>query len=214
MERIRFLGKVQDAGESVGKNVFGGGGDWVFHFLRLGLRGNAAYLKDMQRWMLYAGLAVIGLLLLAGGGYYGFHQYRMGKSAPRWVPLPLRYGVPMEEQKELARQLEEKLRNDEFLKTVVVDAKLKEGFEVESEEAALEELKRRMFVKVGTFQMPTGSGTVPSVNIGVEGTRREKEVLDAASTCLIREAWRLMGIDPNTGRSSQSSAPLLPPSDF
>jgi hypothetical protein len=162
--------------------------------------------------MLYAGLAVIGLLLLAGGGYYGFHQYRMGKSSPRWVPLPLRYDVPMEQQKELARQLEEKLRNDDFLKTVVVDAKLKEGFKVESEEAALEELKRRMFVKVGSFQSPTGS--VPSVNIGLEGTRREQAVLDAGSMGLIKEVWRLMGIDPNAGAGNQSSAPLLSPKDF
>jgi hypothetical protein len=104
--------------------------------------------------MLYAGLGIFGLMLLAVGGYLGLREYRLGKPAPIWVPVPLRVGIPMEDQEALAKKIEDKLRDDALLRQVVIDANLQQGFEQPTEDAALEELKRRLFVKVGTAQTP------------------------------------------------------------
>lgn len=159
--------------------------------------------------MLYVGLGVLGLVLLTGGGLYGYREYLRSKPAPIWVPLALRADISMADQKTLAEQLDEKLRTDTILRQVVIDADLQKGFNLPSEDAAIKELERRMFVKAGTAVTP--NGTVPSINVGVEGTGREKEVLGKAATRLIKDVWLMLGIDPDTGQPLQ--APGSPPPD-
>jgi len=159
--------------------------------------------------MLYAGLGIFGLMLLAVGGYLGLREYRLGKPAPIWVPVPLRVGIPMEDQEALAKKIEDKLRDDALLRQVVIDANLQQGFEQPTEDAALEELKRRLFVKVGTAQTPQGI-SVPSINVGVDGTRREKKVLEDAAIRMIKDVWRMIGIDPETGRPVNQPSGEIP----
>jgi len=148
--------------------------------------------------MLYAGLAAFGFVLLAGGAYYARKQYYASKPAPIWVPLALRVDISMEDQGKLAKEIEDRLRNDELLRQVVVDAGLQSKFGSPTEDAAVKELKERLFVKVGTADTP--QGTVPSINVGVNGTARERDASGAAATRLIKDVWKMLGIDPDTGK--------------
>ncbi len=157
----------------------------------------------MQRWMLWAVLAVVGLGLLIGGGLYGYREYLRGKPAPIWVPLALRADLSMEDQKKLAEQIDAKLRTDEILRQIVIDADLQRGFNQPTQDAAVKELGKRMFVKVGTADTP--NGTVPSINIGLNGKGREKEVIGAAATRMIKDVWKMIGIDPETGKPLNGS---------
>lgn len=151
----------------------------------------------------------MGLFLLAGGGYYARKQYYAAKPAPIWIPLALRADISMTEQKSLAEQIDEKLRTDTILRQIVIDADLQKGFNQPTEDAAVKELDRRLFVKVGTADTP--NGTVPSINVGVNGNGKEKEVLGKAAQRIIRDVWRMIGIDPDTGQPLQ--APASPPPD-
>ena len=161
--------------------------------------------------MLYAGLAVLGLVLLTGGGLYGYREYLRSKPAPIWVPIALRVDMPLKEQESLAGKIEEKLRDDELLRQIVIDAKLREGFGVATEDDAVEELKRRMFVKAGRADAPHG-GTVPSINVGVDGTGREKKVLGDAAMRMVKDVWLMLGVDPETGKPM--NAPDTPSVEF
>ncbi len=148
--------------------------------------------------MLYAVLAVVGLVLLTGGGLYGYREYLRSKPAPIWVPLALRADISMEDQEKLAKEIEERLRTDEILRQIAIDVHLQEKFNQPDLDAAVKELENRLFVKVGTADTPNGS--VPSINIGVKGTGGEKEVLGEAAGRLIKDVWKMLGIDPETGQ--------------
>lgn len=152
----------------------------------------------MQRWILYAGLAAFGLVLLAGGAYFARKEYYLSKPAPIWVPLALRVDISMAEQSKLAEEIEERLRDEELLRQVVIDAGLQSKFGSPTEDAAVKELKDRLFVKVGTVDTPQGT-TAPSINIGVKGNGHEKEATGDAASRLIKDVWKMIGIDPETG---------------
>lgn len=169
--------------------------------------------------MLWAGLGIVGLVLMFFGARFAkfaWSEYHLGKPARIWVPLALRPDISMADQKKLAEQIGERLRSDEILRKVVVDVGLQEKFKQPDEDAAVKELDRRLFVEVGSADTPNGS--VPSINVGVSGNGHEKKVLGEASTRIIRDVWRMLGIDPETGNrldnGAGGQAPLEPPGSF
>ena len=163
--------------------------------------------------MLYAGLGALGLVLMFFGARYAKREYHLSKPSKIWVPLPLRADISMADQNNLAAQIGERLRTDAILRQVVVEAGLQEKFGQPSEDAAVKELERRMFVEVGTATTPSGM-EVPSINIGVSGTGHEKEVLGEASTSFIKHVWIMLGIDPATGKPVGNGAASAPPGSF
>lgn len=152
--------------------------------------------------MLWAVLSVVVLGLLVGGGLFGYREYLRGKPDRIWLPLTLRADFSMEDQKKLAEQIEAKLKTDEVLRQIVIDVDLQKKFSHPTQEAAIKDLKRRLFVETSTADTP--SGTVPSVNIGVAGKGGEHDVLGEATTRLIKDVSRMMGIDPETGKPINS----------
>jgi hypothetical protein len=160
--------------------------------------------------MLYAGLGGVGLVLMFFGARYAKREYYLGKPSKIWVPLGLREDISMEEQNYLVEQINGKLRTDAILRTVVIDVGLQEKFAQSTEDAAVKELERRLFVDAGTATTPSGK-EVPSINVGVSGTGHESAVLGEASTSLIKHVWIMLGIDPTTGnRIDQKAVPALP----
>ncbi len=147
--------------------------------------------------MLYVGLGILGLMLLTGGGLYAYREHLRGKPHPVWVPIPLRADISMENQKALAREVEEKLRRGEILRQVVIDADLQTKYGVPDQDAAVKELGERLFVEIGTVATPEGN--VPSLNVGVKGTGHEKQASGDAATRITKDVWRMLGIDPETG---------------
>ena len=158
--------------------------------------------------MLYAGLGVVGLVLAYFGAKYARHEYFLGKPSRIWVPLALPSDLSMEDQKKLADQINEKIRTDAILRGVVVDVGLQKKFAQPTEDAAVKELDRRLFVEVGTAKTPYGS--VPSINVGVSGIGRENAVLGEASTRIIKDVWKMLGIDPVTGKRFDLPSPESP----
>lgn len=163
----------------------------------------------MQRWMLWAVLGVVGLVVMFFGARYAKREYHLRQPSRIWVPLALRADFSMEDQKKLAEEINTSLRTDEILRAVVMDLNLREKFKQPSEDAAVKELDRRLFVEVGSADTPNGS--VPSINIGVSGIGHEADLLGEASMRIIREVWRMNGIDPETGK--QIDPGNTPPSD-
>lgn len=163
----------------------------------------------MQRWMLWAVLGVVGLVVMFFGARYAKREYHLRQPSRIWVPLALRADFSMEDQKKLAEEINTSLRTDEILRAVVMDLNLRQKFKKPSEDAAVKELDRRLFVEVGSADTPNGS--VPSINIGVSGIGHEADLLGEASMRIIREVWRMNGIDPETGK--QIDPGNTPPSD-
>lgn len=151
--------------------------------------------------MLWAALGVVGLVVMFFGARFAYREYHLRKPARIWVPLALRADLSMEDQKKLAEQINTSLRTDEILRAVVMDLELRDKFKQPSEDAAVKELDRRLFVEVGTADTPKGS--VPSINVGVSGTGHETKLLGDASMRIIRDVWRMIGIDPETGKPLQ-----------
>lgn len=165
----------------------------------------------MQRWMLWAVLGVVGLVVLFFGARYAKREYHLRQPAKIWVPVALRADLSMADQKKLAEQIEAKLRTDEILRAVVADIGLEKKFKQPSEDSAVQDLKRRLFVEVGSADTPMGP--VPSINIGVSGIGHETDILGEASMRIIRDVWRMIGIDPETGKPiNPGNAP--PPDAF
>jgi hypothetical protein len=162
--------------------------------------------------MLYACLGVAGLVLMFFGARYAKREYHLGQPARMWVPLPLQGGVSMEGQNKLIKEIGEKLRTDAVLREVVIDAGLQEKFGQPTEDAAVRDLDRRMFVEAGTVKSPSGI-EVPSINIGVSGTGHDQAILAEASTSLIKHVWIMLGFDPLTGKRMDQDAPA-PPGSF
>jgi hypothetical protein len=159
--------------------------------------------------MLWAVLGVVGLVVMFFGARYAKREYHLRQPSRIWVPLALRADFSMEDQKKLAEEINTSLRTDEILRAVVMDLNLREKFKQPSEDAAVKELDRRLFVEVGSADTPNGS--VPSINIGVSGIGHEADLLGEASMRIIREVWRMNGIDPETGK--QIDPGNTPPSD-
>lgn len=161
--------------------------------------------------MLWAVLGIVGLVVLFFGARYAKREYHLRQPAKIWVPIVLRADLSMEDQKKLADQIREKLRTDEILRAVVVDAGLQKKFKQPSEDAAVKDLKRRLFVEVGSADTPMGS--VPSINIGVAGIGHEGDILGEASMRIIRDVYLMIGINPDTGKPLNTGTPP-PPSAF
>jgi hypothetical protein len=159
--------------------------------------------------MLWAVLGVVGLVVMFFGARYAKREYHLRQPSRIWVPLALRADFSMEDQKKLAEEINASLRTDEILRAVVMDLNLRQKFKQPSEDAAVKELDRRLFVEVGSADTPNGS--VPSINIGVSGIGHEADLLGEASMRIIREVWRMNGIDPETGK--QIDPGNTPPSD-
>ncbi len=162
--------------------------------------------------MLWAALGAVGLVLMFFGARFAWREYHLGKPSRIWVPIALREDISMEEQKKLAEQIGEKLHTDAILRKVVTDVGFQQKLGLPTEDAAVKELDHRLFVEVGTAKTPSG-GQVPSINVGVSGIGHERELLGEASMRIVKDVWRMLGIDPTTGKRIDQAAPE-PPGSF
>ena len=161
--------------------------------------------------MLWTALAVVGLVLMFFGAKFAWREYHFAKPDKIWVPIALRADLSMEDQKKLADSISKELRKDVVLRKVVLDIGLQEKFKQPSEDAAVKELGRRLFIEVGSAETPTG--LVPSINIGVNGIGRERDLLTETATRIIKDVWVMIGIDPVTGKPLERP-PLETPDQF
>lgn len=145
----------------------------------------------MQRWI---AIAVVTIALLMGGGAYGYRLIKQNRNHPVWVPLPINPELPGDKRDEVAKDFESKLKTDENLLQISKDLKLADAWGLPTAEEAAKLLKRRVFVKVG--ETTSGMNTVPSINFGIAGKAKDKELSGKIVMRLMDDVWESVGIKP------------------
>ena len=134
------------------------------------------------------------MMLVLGGGGYAYRNYKLNRPHPIWVPLPINPALPLEKRDEIAKDLKAKLSKFEILLQVSHDLGLPKKWNLATDEEAAEEIAARLFVKVGEADGPMGK--VPSINIGLTGKSRDKEITEKVALRLMEDVWKIAGIKP------------------
>ena len=123
----------------------------------------------MQRWIIAAG---VFLALVLAGGAFGYRAYRLNQAVH---PVLLQFPIPAEasaaERSTKAELLQHMLKDPALLTRVSKDAGLAKKLRVDSDEAAANELGKRLFVEIGTADTPQGRQA--GINIGLNCKRGE-----------------------------------------
>ena len=153
----------------------------------------------MQRWIV---LAALVLCLLGGGSVYGYWKYKQNQPEKRWVPLPFNPEASEAQRLESVKMMRDRLLTDEILTGVVRDCDVQGKWELPSEEAAVEELRKRVFIDVGeTFFKGV---PVATLNIGFKGKAGERSELDLLAERLMQDVKRFIAPPPS---SASAEAP-------
>lgn len=141
----------------------------------------------MQKWIV---AAVVAIVIFCFGGWFGIKAYKQNRSHPVWVELPINPQLPTKQRDETIRMLMSKLSNRAILEQVSRDVGLKRKWQLESEEAAVEEIAKRLFVRPGDTQGKIGR--VPALHIGLKGKRKESEVTGEVAVRLMPEVVKIL----------------------
>lgn len=151
----------------------------------------------MKKWIV---LGMVAMFLVLGGGVAGLWVYRQNRPQPIWVPIPMNAEVPLAKRTEIAADLKKSLLKPGVLIQVSKDLGLRQLMDMATDEAAANELAQRLFVDVGEATAPTG-GSVPSLNIGVKGKRKDREISEKVAVRLMEDVYPLLGIKPPPAKS-------------
>lgn len=138
-------------------------------------------------------------VLVFGGGAYGYWTLRQNRPFPMYVPLPMNPQSSVEQRKEIAKELKTRLSDKALLVKVSKDLGLKGKWNLATDEAAADEILKRLYVE--TSQQDTASGATPTMNIGIDGVKKEREVTGAISTRLMDDVQKILGVDFKTGKA-------------
>lgn len=135
---------------------------------------------------------MVALVLLAGGAAVGYRTIKMNRPAPMWVPLAVNPELSYEQRTGVAKELKSKLATPETLLKVSKELRLAQEWQLPDDQAAATELGKRLFVDPGQMSTPTGS--VPSLNIGVRGKLKEKELSGRIAMRMMQDVSKILGI--------------------
>lgn len=116
-----------------------------------------------------------------------------------WVQLPLNPELDKEKRDEIVSKIKGHLLEPEVLQQVSSEMRLAEKCGSSSEGDAAGELGRRVFVEIGEMRTEMG-GRNPSLNVGIRGPRKEKELSGRISMRLMKEVGEFLGIKPREER--------------
>lgn len=141
----------------------------------------------MQRWIV-AGVLVLCLLL--GGGAFAYWKVKQNSPDFSYVPLPFSPESTDEQRRQTVKEMKDKLLTKEILTQVVRDCNITSKWALASEEAAVEEIKRRVIFEAGETKVkgiPTAT-----LNIGFKGKVSEHKDLVALAQRLMEDVQRLV----------------------
>lgn len=145
----------------------------------------------MQRWIVWG---VVAMMLLCGGGVFAYWTIKQNRPYPVWVPLPINPELTLERRNEIAKDLKGRLLKMEVLLQISRDLRLPVKMHQPSDDAAAQEVGSRLFVNVG--EADGQFGKIPSINIGVYGKRKEKDVSGEIAVRLMEDVRKMVGIKP------------------
>ena len=153
----------------------------------------------MQRWIV---LGALLLSLLGGGLMFGYWTHHQSRPDRQWVPIPFNPDSTEDQRDKSVEDLRKALLTDAVLTGIVRDCGIEWKWKLASEQAAVEELKQRVFIEKGesTFKgIPTAT-----LNIGFKGIVREQSELKALAERMIADVQRLVA-PPSPSPASASS---------
>ena len=121
------------------------------------------------------------MLLLVGGGAFGYRSYRLNQPIqPVFLQFPLAPVTSPEDRAAAVKSLTLKLREAALLARVTKDAGLTKKMKHATDESAASDLGKRVFVELGEADTP--HGRVPVVKIGLQCKVKEYNTMLEAST--------------------------------
>lgn len=146
----------------------------------------------MQR-SIFLGLVAAGLIMVSAvGGYWWVKQNRPDQ---QWVPMPLNPSSSVEDRTRLQEEVLVYLKKDDSLRSLVKALSLQQRWNLSTEQQAMDQLKSILFVRVGEFRNPMTQETLPTVDIGVNGKRKERALLGEIATEMGKETRKHLGIE-------------------
>lgn len=145
----------------------------------------------MQRWIV---AGVLALALMFGGGAFAYKTYKGNRPAPIWVPLRINPETSPEKQAEIVKELKVKLCAPEILTQVSKDLNLRTEWKLKSDEQTVDQLGKRIFVRTGNRDTPMGR--VPTIDVGVEGKAKDRDLSGKIAIRLMNDVWKILGIKP------------------
>jgi hypothetical protein len=132
------------------------------------------------------------MVLMVGGVGFAYKAYKDNRPSPIWVPLPINPELPDEKRVEIVKKLKAHLTQAEVLMQVSKDLKLPTAMNAPNHESAAHEIGKRVFVEIGEANTPTGS-RVPSINVGVKGKAKDRELSGKIAVRLVEDVQKLLG---------------------
>lgn len=141
----------------------------------------------MQRWIV---LGALVLSILGGGLMYGYWKHHQSRPDRQWVPIPFNPESTQEQRDKSVEELRKALLTDTVLTGIVRDCGIESKWKLQSEHAAVEELKRRAIIEAGETTIkgiPTAT-----LNIGFKGSVGEQPDLKALAERMIADVQRII----------------------
>lgn len=141
----------------------------------------------MQRWIV---LGALVLTLLGGGTVFGIWKYKRAQPDRQFVPLAFNPESTEEQRQQSVDQLRQALLTDAVLTGIARDCGIEAKWKLGSEQAAVEELKKRVIIEAGETRMqgiPTAT-----LNIGFKGIAAETSELKALAERMMADVQRLV----------------------
>lgn len=158
----------------------------------------------MQRWI---ALGVLAFVLVCGGGFYGYKAYKASRPGPIWVPLTINAELDKPQRDEACAKLKDYLTEEQRLLSIVRDLQLSRVWALPSDDAAAAELKKRVFVRTGSVTTPMGDASC--INVGLNGTQKEKPMTEKIVMRMMDDVKGATG-GPSSGRSNEAARGYAP----
>lgn len=140
-----------------------------------------------------AWIAISVVLVMLVGGLGGvLWVMRQNKPSPYWLELPVKDGITKEQFDGMLESYRVVMTQKELLQPIVVELKLAQRWKLGDDAAAVEELRKRVFVRRADI--------AGKLMIGVQGKRKEqavtKEIVNHIGQVLSKEIQRQRGTKP------------------
>jgi len=141
----------------------------------------------MQRWIV---LGALVLSLLGGGLMFGYWKHHQSRPDRQWVPIPFNPESTEAQRDKSVEELRKALLTETVLTGIVRDCGIESKWKLASEQAAVEEIKRRIIIEKGETVIkgiPTAT-----LNIGFKGNVGEQPQLRMLAERVIADVQRLI----------------------
>ena len=99
----------------------------------------------------------------------------------------------MTDREELRKHLTDMLQSPAALSTMVKELGLQAKMGAATEEEAVAQLKSMMFIRIGEFKNPSTMMLFPTVDVGVEGKRKQQQLLSEIAVKMGENCRKKMG---------------------